>query len=317
MVLWCPLLPGRVSNGRTLRRPFLECCGTIGCLKPPRARWLRSSGNARPLRRRKYSRPPSTTVAARFPKSLSDCATRSVVRSVKTGSTTPSCSIAVSHGVPARAPVRPNSRRPPRRARAASDRRPRRPRALPRLRDAVVRAAAASDVPDVPPRGVEARGGDEGAQRPERPHRRRRGGARGVRGRGVARAQEGAREVTRARARAGRANETCAPFATTPGASMARRSGPIGATTRARLDVEADIERKLPQIESNTSQLEPRAGHLAWLLVVSCAKLDGLFFAAATSIRVCWLCLVRKVDGLFFAADVTPRNPRNAPRCKP
>jgi hypothetical protein len=70
-----------------------------------------------------------------------------------------------------------------------------------------------------------------------------------VRGRGVARAEEGAREVTRrARARAGRANETRVTFATTPGAAIARRSGPIGATMRARLDVEADIDSKLPQL---------------------------------------------------------------------
>ena len=65
-----------------------------------------------------------------------------------------------------------------------------------------------------------------------------------MRGRGVARAEEGAREVTRARARAGRANETRATFATMFGASMARRSGPICARTRVRLDVEADIDSK-------------------------------------------------------------------------
>ena len=68
-----------------------------------------------------------------------------------------------------------------------------------------------------------------------------------MRGRGVARAEEGAREVTRrARARAGRANEARATFATMPGAAMARRSGPIGATMRARLDIEADVDSKLP-----------------------------------------------------------------------
>ena len=129
-----------------------------------------------------------------------------------------------------------------------------------------------------------------------------------MRGRGVARAEEGAREVTRARARAGRANETRATFATMPGASMARRSGPIGATTLARFIVEADIESKLPQMESESTHEFSICRGCCWCV---CAKLDGLFFAADA------LCLVRKVDGLFFAADVTPRNPRNAPRCKP
>lgn len=80
----------------------------------------------------------------------------------------------------------------------------------------------------------------------------------------------------------------------------------IRARLEGLLDYKAEVVVKLLTCHKST-----RAEHLPWLLVVSCAKVDGLFFAADA------LCLVRKLDGLFFAADVTPRNPRNAPRCKP